>query len=353
MPAPYGPDPGADTLNYVSTAQRDFPEREAFLNYVLPAAQRSRTEEPYGLAHPYPYPFDMGGDALDRFLTSNNSQFSRHSPSQMRDAHFDLQDHKGRPSPISPEHGHNALESYETSYHRDFQPESFDRAQARSPLSGSPQDRPIPWASQPGADLPAKWVSASREQYIQRDIAAAQPGPRVNREQSYDLITLQPRVDHALAPEGLQSQLRLGTAELGLTRPNGVLNIPASRLTEQHFLRFVDTYHANPQLAQTTTSSEQIRQEVQLCASLSAPTAKYRQPITEAQTLGWRWAPGHDGYAMDGPAQVDPEWLSPLKDKYHGRNRAFFTKQRDDYLNRGRSAFSGGLAQNGPVRTII
>jgi len=130
--------------------------------------------------------------------------------------------------------------------------------------------------------------------------------------------------------------------------------VPASRKTEQHFIRYADTFKPKAGPATFYGSNGLLQADVRRnCVSLE-PSAKYRQPVTEAQRVGWTWDATHDGFdavpEAPAPAPTDPD----SRDPYFGRKASHFTKHQQALLLGARTPFSGGhLSQNRPCRAII
>jgi hypothetical protein len=345
-PPPYGLDESAGgAQHYVTTNQRDFVERD------LSAAHYERVSAIDFSGRPLPYSLDSSADSLDRFITTNRTQFVARQIGEAQPERRVAYDFKGRPVPFAFDVNHDSADRYETSYSRQFQPESFDLAEARAPRAAHADyhGRPLPYAAEPELDTPDKWVSASKRQFVARDLKEARPSERVTHDQEYNVVTFEPIAKFALpnaAPRGR-------TAALGIVRPSGVDPMPASRLTEKHFLHFMDTFHPNPLTAHAYASAQMMREDVQRHKIDQPPWGKFLQPVTESQRIGWQWQPGHDGYDQLAAPPPDPDAKPPTKEAYHGRKASYITKQKESMLLNGRTAFSGNLAQNGPARAII
>lgn len=319
---------------YRTTSQRDFIERDLSLarDGVVHAADSHSRESPFSLNQP--------ADSLDRFITTSSSQFCAQGPPAASPTRRSaMRGVPARPVPFSDDFGYEASPGrFATSNSTQFLPQQPGHlAGARRELSGQAQrfGRPSPFSPHPGCEEPERWVSSSRLHFQAKDLVAARPLVPPSRDSEYNLLTLELNVPYprpAPSPPGR-------TAQLGVVRGSGADGPPASQLTEGHFVRFADTFQANPLSAHAYASHELLRSDMSCCSVAHSPPAKYLAPVTEAHTVGWQWAQGHRGYEEAPPP---PQLTSPAAEpNYHGRKASFMTKAQES------------IAANLPIRAAM
>lgn len=349
-PAPFGLDDEANGAgNFVSTNRHDYTERDLAAAYVPRVKPAER---------PLPYSHDAlrPQDALDRFVTTSAAQFVSRDVTEARIGQPVAWSRHGRPLPYALDDGADGPGRYETTSRSQFLTNDLSQARVAAASHSNYHGRPLPYASDPQLDEADKWLSASKRHFVERDLVGARPARAVFSDHTYSVVTLEPIPTFPSAAE--RAARGRSTAELGVTRPDGIDPVPMSRKTEQHFIQSVDTFKPMPGVGRSYASAELLRSDVGKHALERDPAQKHTQPVTESQCIGWRWSALHDGYdavpERAPSAERAPGAPPPAREPYHGRKASHFTRHKESLLLAGRTAFSGAvLAQSGPSRHIL
>jgi len=338
-PLPYGIDEDGNAAEkYVTTNQRDFRERDLSAAYV----PKHNAADFQG--RPLPYAEDKGADSLDRFITSSRAQFVPRDLAAARQQRIEASTFKGRPLPYALDDNVNVADMYLSAMKRQFVERDLAAARPVQAAHSNYHGRPLPYAVQEGSDAPDKWVSASKSHFVDLPAGEARMAPvtALQLDKDYNVVTLEPLPVYQAKDHNPRGR----TAELGVQRPKGIDPVPASRKTEQHFIKYADTFHPDRLNGVTYGSHELMHHDVLTNAFRNRPDEKFRQPVTEAQRVGWTWREGHDGYGLvkldavpDLVHRRFPNATEPAEDPHFGRKASYFTKHEQSLKLVGKTGF--------------
>lgn len=280
---PFAQGPGGDGDAFTTTSRTAFVDRDLRNGYV-PSVQASDFQ-----GRPLPYAIVEGADSLDRFVTNTAASFKPSGaakPRRERGADF-----QGRPLPYATVD--NFTNDYVSATKAHFQGLDLSGWRPCRTYTGDFQGRPLPYGRDDGADE-RRFRTTIRDDFVPLAPAPLEPGEMTAgkpQDKEYSIVTFQPRAigpvprDPPPAPE-----------TLGFTQEE-LAKVPASQRTEAHFIKSFDVFKTLPKAAGEKYSSASLLAHHRAAHSLYlSPAAKFRQPVTETQSIGWRWAPGHDGY---------------------------------------------------------